>query len=174
MMSSDEMVHTWLSDGARQSMVESAMRAYPNEMGGVLIGVMAGRRIADHPWVTHAVEVPSTRCGNAHYELPAGARQEIVMRMRNHDARLGYLGDWHSHPLDVGPSNTDIASISAASVTGDCALPLLFIVRRSESGYQIDARQWTGTRLRRLKIVGAGSLESARRPRPSLPLVAWF
>jgi hypothetical protein len=124
--------------------------------------------------VTHAVEVRSRKSGPGYYELPAGARERVVKRLRRDDPRLGYLGDWHSHPADLDPSRTDADSMASASVTGDCRRPLLLVVRRAADGYEIDARQWTGAALRRLQVRGSGPLLGSSdacgsRPLPTLP-----
>lgn len=163
----------WLSDEAREVMISAAATAHAQETGGVLVGVVLGRgRGAGRPWVTQAVEMSSRKSGPSHYELPVGARERAVKRLRKNDSRLGYLGDWHSHPADVAPSSTDAGSIASISMTGDCRRPLLFVVRRLDDGYKIDARQWTGTALRRLQVRGSGTLlppRSAPRCPPAAP-----
>lgn len=148
----------WVSEKARGAMVTAATTAHPRETGGVLVGVRAGRLGAGRPWVTHAVEVPSPRSGATHYELPASARERVVKRLRKADARLGYLGDWHSHPINIDPSGIDVASVASISTTGDCPNPLLFVLRRVNGGYEIDCRQWTGASLRPLRVLDAGPL----------------
>jgi hypothetical protein len=165
----------WVSDRAREDMIKAAAAVHPTETGGVLAGVVLGRGPgAGRPWVTHAVEVRSRKSGPGYYELPAGARERVVKRLRKSDPRLGYLGDWHSHPADLEPSHTDADSMASASVTGDCRRPLLLVVRQAADGYQIDARQWTGAALRRLQVRGSGPLPGLsdareRRPLPTLP-----
>jgi hypothetical protein len=149
----------WVSEAAREALIAAADAADPDEIGGVLVGVMLDRgHGAGRPWVTHAVVVASRKRGRSHYELPADARRRVVTRLRKTDSRLGYLGDWHSHPTDVGPSPTDIESIESASVEGDCPRPLLFLVRRGRKRYRIDPRQWTGKSLRRLQLRASGPL----------------
>lgn len=172
-MSEPAAWRVWVGEQARAEIVKAAAEAHPDETGGVLVGVLghlhSGR---GRPWVTHAVQVAPLRSGRTHYELPAQARERVVTRLRRHDARLGYLGDWHSHPVNVDPSGTDASSIESISITGDCERPLLFVVRRMNGTYEIDARQWTGASLRRLQVVDAGPLPPAsvaaahRRPRP--------
>jgi proteasome lid subunit RPN8/RPN11 len=147
----------WISETAREDMINAAGASHPLETGGVLVGVALGHSPAGgRPWVTNAVEVRSRKSGPGYYELPAGARQLTVMRMRRDDPRLGYLGDWHSHPADVDPSGTDAHSVASAAASGDLPHPILFVVRRVDDGYQIDARQWTGSALRRLQIRSCG------------------
>lgn len=149
----------WLSDTAREDMTRASAAAHPSETGGALVGVVLGRgRGAGRPWVTHAVEVRSKKSGLGHYQLPTGARERVVTRLRKKDPRLGYLGDWHSHPVDLDPSRTDADSMASVAVTGDCRRPLLLVLRRAADGYRIDARQWTGAGLRRLQVRGSGPL----------------
>ncbi len=158
-MSAPAAWRVWVGEQARADMAKAAAAAHPDETGGVLVGVLGhlhGGR--GRPWVTHAVKVTSPRSGRTHYELPARARERVVTKLRRHDARLGYLGDWHSHPVNVDPSRTDKTSIESISVTGDCERPLLFVVRRVNGTYEIDARQWTGASLRQLQVVDAGPL----------------
>lgn len=152
----------WLSDTAREDMIKAAAAAHPNETGGILVGVVVGSDLTlTRPWVLHAVEVPSRKSGPRHYQLPRGARQRVVLRLRKTDGRLGYLGDWHSHPGDIDPSPTDSESIASAGASGDCDRPLLFIARRVGDGYEIDARQWTGAALDRIEVCGSGPLLGA-------------
>jgi proteasome lid subunit RPN8/RPN11 len=152
----------WVSEGARETIVDAAVRAHPYETGGVLVGVVVTGKRNDRPWVTHAVEVRSRRRGRTHYQVPAGSRRRSVKRLRKVDARVGYLGDWHSHPINLGPSPKDAASIASASVSGDCGRPLLFVVLRATEGYEIDARQWSGSSLRILRVIEAGPLPPPR------------
>ena len=133
-------------------------RGHPRETGGVLIGVLAWGR----PWVTHAKEISPLRSSNTYFELPSGARNRAVVQLRKKDSRLGYLGDWHSHPCDVDPSGVDRATMARLALDGDCRYPLLFIVRRTRDKYEIDPRQWTGASLRRLRIIEAGPLPASQ------------
>jgi proteasome lid subunit RPN8/RPN11 len=172
-MSAPAAWRVWVSEQARADLLTAAAAGHPNETGGVLVGVLGhlhgGRR---RPWVTHAVEVASRRSGRTHYELPAHARERAVTKLRRRDRRLGYLGDWHSHPIDVDPSGTDANSIESISLTGDCQRPLLFVARRANGTYEIDARQWTGASLRKLQVVHAGPLASPSAPANTRRLAA--
>lgn len=154
----------WLSEEAEAVIKESAREAHPHETGGVLVGVLAGTR----PWVTYAVHVPSPTSTGTSYEIPAGARRRAVNEARRMDPRLGYLGDWHSHPADIEPSRCDATTMAhlAADARADCAWPLLIVLRRACEDYWVDARQWTGRSLRVLQVVRAGPLAVGAPPRP--------
>lgn len=155
----------WLSEEASHAITVAAEAAHPNETGGVLIGVLAAGR----PWITHAIELSPRISCSRFYQPPPGARQAAVRRLRRRDARLGYLGEWHSHPMDAPPSTTDAETMRRLGETGDCPRPLLLIARRTGQGYRLDARQWMGRSLRVLRLVAAGPLEDVasaeERPR---------
>lgn len=148
------MWRVWLTETVRDTLIAAAHRGHPRETGGVLIGVLAWGR----PWVTHAMEISSSSRTDTYFELPSGARNRAVVQLRRKDSRLGYLGDWHSHPCDVDPSGADRASMARLALDGDSQHPLLFIVRRTRDIYEIDPRQWTGASLRRLRVVETGPL----------------
>src|SRR3954447_3532001 len=99
----------WLTESARSAIADAAAAAHPKETGGVLLGVLAHGR----PWITDAVEVPDADATGVFYELEGGAAPAIVDAMTLLDPRLGYLGEGHSHPADVGPSQLDAHSMRA-------------------------------------------------------------
>ncbi|WP_217913845.1 Mov34/MPN/PAD-1 family protein [Miltoncostaea marina] len=151
---------SWLSEDAAAAIRLAAERAHPNETGGVLVGVHSAGR----PWITQAIELTTSHPRPRFYEPPKGSRQAAVRRAARHDRRLGYLGEWHSHPIDVPPSLTDIDTVKLLAATGDCPRPVLLIARRTANGYALDARQWSGRSLRQLRVVCAGPLPTGERP----------
>jgi len=154
----------WLSEPAHEQILAAAHEHFPDEIGGVLIGVENGRR----PWVTQAVTVPSRRATPVYYEIPAGARQRVVRRSRRDDPRLGYLGDWHSHPADIGPSDKDRETMAELAVARDsgCPRPVLLLARRRGEEYWLDPRQQVGSKLRELQLITAGPMASDGSLRP--------
>jgi proteasome lid subunit RPN8/RPN11 len=144
-----------LSEAAQLLMVAAAARAHPCETGGILIGVYVG----ECPWVTSALEIETNERGRNHYKIPAGTTQAAVLTARLRDPRLGYLGDWHSHPSDVGPSPTDLATlafISARHPRGPN--PTQVVVRKSGRGYALDARRFSNLTPRSCTIKLTGGL----------------
>jgi hypothetical protein len=129
----------------------------------VLLGVnVAGGR----PWITEAAVVPSELATSTFYELPRDTRPRVVDEARLSDPRVGYLGEWHSHPADVGPSATDAATMRrlAADPDAGCPHPLLIIVRRTSDGaYWLDAREFSRRRLRQLDLIIAGDLPAPKQ-----------
>ncbi len=146
----------WVSEEAIEAISRAAAAAHPNETGGVLVGVLTEGR----PWVTAAVELPPASPRARFYEPPTGSRQAAVRRLRRRDGRVGYLGEWHSHPMDVPPSRTDAETMQLLGRTGDCPRPLLVIARRMGEDYDFDSNQWTGRRLRPVRVIAAGPLPS--------------
>lgn len=150
----------WLTEAARYAITAAAAEAHPNETGGVLLGVLSRGR----PWITTAAEVPYPGATNTYYELERGAAPAIVDALTMLDPRIGYLGEWHSHPADVGPSSLDLQSMSKIGADPDagCAHPVLVIARRVGADYTLDARQLARNRLRALRLIDAGPLPAVR------------
>lgn len=147
-----------IAEKAQSTMVIAAARAHPVETGGILVGVLADGQ----PWVTEAIEIVSADRGRSHFRIPAGATRPAVLRARASDHRLGYLGDWHSHPADVGPSRTDLASLGVISIKHPLQPnPTQIVVRRTDHGYVLDARRIVGLAMRTCVIALTGSLTSA-------------
>lgn len=125
-----------LSESAQASMIAAAARAHPKETGGILIGVHTND---GHPWVTRSIEIATDDRGHHHYKIPSGATQPIVHAARRTDPRLGYLGDWHSHPADIGPSTTDLTTLAVYSIKHPrTPNPTLIVVRNTTDGRALD------------------------------------
>jgi len=144
-----------VSESAQTCMRLAAARSHPVETGGLLIGV----HLDGHPWVVAAVEIATNDRGRNHFKIPAGATQPAVRAARAADPRLGYLGDWHSHPNDVGPSPADLATLGLISIKhARDPNPALVIVRRHGVGYALDARRITALRPRTCEVRLMGDL----------------
>lgn len=156
----------WIAEEARESLVRASALNHPLETGGILTGVLVNGR----PWITHVKEIPSEAAGHRTYVLPAGETSRAVDVIRGSDYRVGYLGDWHSHPANVGASPLDIRTLKQSSNSGDVRAPLLVVVRRKSAGtYVLDTHQWVRNRSRPVELVDSGPLPrllADRRPRP--------
>lgn len=122
-----EQIRTWSSEAA------------PLETGGLLLGLYAN----GDPWITRVVLIESEGRTGSRYELPAGVTQDAVRQAQTEDPRVGYLGDWHSHPADVGPSPTDLGSLRwlARRAIGRGRRPPIIVVARLRKGrWLLDAR----------------------------------
>lgn len=144
-----------VSEAVRDAMVAAAKREHPCETGGILLGVHVGGQ----PWVTAVVEIPSEIRGRHHYEIPGGATRPAVLNARAADHRLGYLGDWHSHPEDVGPSKKDLDSLRRiSSPHHEEQNPTLVVVRSTGGGRTLNARRVVSGRARSCDVEFAGGL----------------
>ncbi|WP_229052483.1 Mov34/MPN/PAD-1 family protein [Aeromicrobium sp. Leaf350] len=145
-------------ESAVMAMTRAAQKSYPLETGGILVGVHA----TGEPWVTSAIEIPTSDRGSHHYRIPQGATQATVRAARRDDPRIGYLGDWHSHPSDVGPSPTDLASLAYISMRHPLTPnPTSIVLRRTEAGYVLDARRIVAVKPRFCVIRHTGNLPTS-------------
>jgi proteasome lid subunit RPN8/RPN11 len=153
LQSSDERL--LITETAVAELIAAAQRSHPLETGGILVGVTVGGR----PWVTGVIEVDSPDRGARHYRLPAGSTQPAVRSARRRDSRLGYLGDWHSHPGDAGPSGIDLATLAVMSAKRHrFPMPTLVVVRRTPDGTVLEAARIVRAIPRRCEVLATGDL----------------
>ncbi|MGI5190356.1 Mov34/MPN/PAD-1 family protein [Promicromonospora sp. CA-289599] len=144
-----------LSESAEYGMIRAAIKAHPTETGGILLGVYVDGK----PWVTRAIEIPSSDRSRRHYKIPLGATHPAVYTARRDDHRLGYLGDWHTHPANVGPSPKDLATLALFSLKHPRAPnPTLVVVRNTADGHVLDTRRIVTAAPRPCEIRLAGDL----------------
>ncbi len=92
---------------------DAARAGAPQETGGILVGF--GSRDGLHVVGMPVVGDPTASgCSYTRWEVTAQATLDQVRSASGHPA-LGYIGDWHSHPMDAGPSPTDRASLRRAA-----------------------------------------------------------
>lgn len=120
-----------------------ALTATPFETGGIIVGVTTVEGL----WITSFVEIEVSKRHLTRFVIPAGATHPIVDELRLIDPRLGYLGDWHSHPANHGPSGIDFATLTDLVLGSLGRRRLLGLVRRM--GEDWDLGLWTVTRLHR-------------------------
>jgi integrative and conjugative element protein (TIGR02256 family) len=134
--------------------VKAAARAsHPLETGGVLLGVRASGRA----WVTLAVEIPTAARSHTSYRIPAGETHRVVRAVRAHDSRLGYLGDWHSHPMNSPASRTDRLTLSRTALSTR-STSVLMVVRKHDTDYELDLLEAHGLKIRACQLSATGDL----------------
>lgn len=104
-----------------------AQSAHPRETGGLLLGWWE----AGMPHVHSAVEVSDPDAGRTHWtrhEQAAAHALETALA-RSAEPGLGYVGEWHSHPANVGPSSVDLRELRTISKQYPHPL-VLAVVRR--------------------------------------------
>lgn len=124
-----------IAEAAQAAMRRAAREALPNETGGVLIGV----HIDGHPVVTDALEIPTRRPAPDCFVIAFGEARRAVEAAAAADRRVGYVGEWHSHPTDQGPSPTDRWTMLRLASDDDTGNPILVVVRPiAEEAFHLD------------------------------------
>jgi hypothetical protein len=90
--------------------------------------------IDDRPVVVSALEIPDDSATERRYRVPEGAIAEAVAGARRRDPRLGYIGEWHSHPSGSGPSTLDVATMLGARGQSGAPEPVLILVTPTDEG----------------------------------------
>lgn len=144
-----------VSEHAQEMIRQAARRAYPDETGGVLLGTPVDRR----PLVAEAVEISDLEATPIGYCGGKGKVAEEVARSRDRDSRLGYLGEWHSHPLGTGPSPKDTATMLSIAEETDAKAPVLLLVHPQEDvGKDLNAFVTTVAGLKPAELATTGGL----------------
>ncbi|MEO3922751.1 Mov34/MPN/PAD-1 family protein [Micromonosporaceae bacterium B7E4] len=90
--------------------IVDGMAALPHETGGILLGFRTPSLVVVTRTVT-VVDPQSSWRGYVRRHRQAQAR----MAIGRGDAPpvVGYVGEWHTHPADIGPSRTDLRALAA-------------------------------------------------------------
>lgn len=130
--STDERFRVELSKEALGVMHEEAVKSYPNETGGIVIGHYTRSR------TTALVEratppTPDSRGGRTSFYRGVRGLQKLLQRLwrRPTEERRYYLGEWHFHPgANPAPSASDIGQMKRISQSDDyqCPEPILVIL----------------------------------------------
>lgn len=101
-----------------------AREAAPHETGGILIGWREGKSIV----VDHFLLVPDSTAAHGEYWRRHSEASNSLKEYLDaaDDSRLGYVGEWHSHPRPSVASATDIRSITA--IVKETRSPVALIV----------------------------------------------
>lgn len=122
-----------LHPGVPSALTASARRREPKETGGLLIGWLDGGAIVvRHILEVHDADATETRWTRR--EAQANKTLAEFLAKAEHPW-LGYVGDWHTHPATIGPSQTDKRSLWKDS--RGVRQPLALIVHRSDGTLDI-------------------------------------
>lgn len=136
-------------------MLTAGLTALPRETGGIL----AGFRTEDQIVVTRAAVVPDDGSSRRDYKLLKHRASDELNRLKGDAAQvLGFVGDWHTHPADVPPSSTDLASLELVARSASDLVAL--IVLPFDHGEPRPVHVRVGRRL--------GSRRSTRRTRVTI------
>lgn len=108
-----------------RTLASAGRHALPREVGGLLLGYYT----REGPLVVAAPVVLDPRATRIRYRRDATTAKRILDEYvgRDRSGLTGYVGEWHSHPLPVGPSGTDISSVRALAVAGGHDVTLLVL-----------------------------------------------
>lgn len=144
-----------VSERAEADLQSAAKAALPHETGGVLVGCV----IDDRPVISQAIEIPDDLATVSEYRIAEGAAVRAVAAARESDPRLGYLGEWHSHPSGAGPSTLDVAAMLRAAEEGGTPEPVLIVVSPNNDRRSIlRAYVTTGAGLQAASICSSGDI----------------
>ena len=144
-----------LTEHAQDLLRQLGRAALPVETGGVLLGCHVDGR----PVVTDVIEIPDTDATETRYRIPEGAAHAAVAAARARDLRVGYLGEWHSHPSGKGPSTLDVAAMLALDADDDMTNPILVVVEPSTNAQsRLDACVTRNGRVTPASICSTGEL----------------
>ncbi len=122
-----------LDDGIETELHVLSELAHPKETGGLLLGWWQNAV----PVVGAVIEVPDPAAGlNRWTRDEFSATRALELVRRTYPAHVGYVGEWHSHHADIGPSPQDLRAIRRVSRQFDDALVLAVARRRG----RIDTR----------------------------------
>ncbi|GAA2983310.1 integrative and conjugative element protein (TIGR02256 family) [Microbacterium terrae] len=135
-----------LAGAAWRALQVAGAQSLPREIGGLLLGHYAEAG----PHVTEIRVVPDPRATRIRYRRDAMTAERILdSSVRADDTGvLGYLGEWHTHPLPFGPSATDVLATRRLAIAGGHDIALLVLAK--------GARGWTG---HALNADSAGNVE---------------
>lgn len=94
---------------ARAAAARMALEARPLETGGILLGWREDETIV----VSHVLQIGDPHASTHEYTRSDHDAQRALDAFRSisPDARIGYVGEWHSHPVDQPPSHIDYDSL---------------------------------------------------------------
>lgn len=97
----------------------------PNEIGGILVGWWESGTTAV---VRDFLVVTDLHSGTHHYERGHKEAQKLLTELLNElqDPKIGYIGEWHSHPAPQPPSSADRKAI--ADITRENKDPVALVV----------------------------------------------
>lgn len=124
-----------ISEFAAATIRNCAGLAAPFETGGILIGVAT----PDGVWITTVIEVVVVDKRRTSYRAPARVTPMLVDEARKCDPRLGYIGDWHSHPADASASAVDLRTLRTITRGRADVKRVILVARTDGSTWRIEA-----------------------------------
>lgn len=118
-----------IASGALTDMQAALHAALPRETGGILLGWRGLPNIV----VVDALHVPDPDAAETQYLRRHGAATDALDRYlaTSHNPDIGYVGEWHTHPMPSDPSVTDKNSIATAATSTDAPIAIIVLAWNS-------------------------------------------
>jgi integrative and conjugative element protein (TIGR02256 family) len=139
-----------ITESALSDATTAALAALPAETGGILVGW----RCDDNVHIADALVVHDSQAQFHTYRRAQEAAQEHLdaYLADHHDPNLGYVGEWHTHPLPQPPSLLDLHSLRGAARHLTDAIALLVIAVNQGGHTTPHARIATRSRFNRTTV----------------------
>ena len=127
------------------------------ESGGVLLGT-----VHENGLLVTLATTPSRldrQLRSLFERLPFGHRAVANRLWRSTGGTTRYIGEWHTHPLPIGPSTTDVHASGRLAVAGghDIALLVLALGTRGWSGHALNADPTESIETLKFSVEGTGN-----------------
>ncbi|WP_425296513.1 Mov34/MPN/PAD-1 family protein [Nocardia cyriacigeorgica] len=128
-----EPVVVRISKATVSKMHAAAEQATPKETGGLLLGWWEDGSIV----IDEMIEVVDMSATGRNWTRREMEAQHALDTLLGSDvgSRLGYVGDWHSHPAPVGASRTDLRSLTRSSL--QYKEPLALAIRLADNTVRV-------------------------------------
>lgn len=132
------MTFATIDDDAWVELTHAATRALPRETGGLLLGYY----IASQPHIARCLEIPDRAATAVRYRRDATVAAAMLRQTMAPypEDTTGYIGEWHSHPAPVGPSDTDLLALRKLAEAGKHDV-LMVVAAHTTEGWIGHARQ---------------------------------
>jgi len=150
----DLPVHINITETAQHDVLRAASNALPLETGGILVGCKVHGRVT----ITSAIEIPDYGAGIDNYTVAQGTTRPAVQGAQEVDSRVGYVGEWHSHPDNSPPSLTDLATMLNLAQQPDIKNPVLVVIGPTSAESRLQAFVTTDAGLKPAHITACGDL----------------
>lgn len=109
-----------------------AHRSNHRETGGLLLGFRSEHDV----YVVDIIEVRDPSATPTRFSLPEKRREAALssyLEALPSDSPVGYVGTWHSHPADVGPSWRDRQTFRLDALRATDLIALMVLARRTSA-----------------------------------------
>ena len=114
---------------ALDAAVTDGLAGLPQETGGILLGFRAPHLVV----VTRTLTVPDPRSSRYSYRRQRRrAQARMAAAGLAATPAIGYVGEWHTHPVDCPPSRTDIQALIATAMLSTAPVALIVLAYRAD------------------------------------------